>query len=249
MTNLKSFNIFLESVNLSKYRNSYQKIKLVEMDLDKDIQALYHLYKIYWNEKKFISFDEFYKEYLNDKTNELENFRKKIDMCKTCFYKGLPARIYRTWASIVTQIHGGYVAEQIFGNGTISMSEKLDRSGIDFKIKYKNKELNIQVKKISKSREVRVDKKSRKKVDILNIYYFVPNKKDIDNKFLKDGITFKKTYNDFNNTYIKKDYLKLLDNGFVVFSEGIFKEMKDNYSVLVDKGFDTFSQLLFKDNN
>jgi hypothetical protein len=91
----------------------------------------------------------------------LEIFRNKIQMCEICFYKGLPARIYRTWASIITQIHAGYVAENVFGAGTVSMSEELDHKGADFQVEYKNKILNYQVKKKSFSRERRVAKISK----------------------------------------------------------------------------------------
>ncbi len=58
-------------------------------------------------------------------------------MCEKCFYKGLPARIYRTWASIITQIHAGYVAESVFGKNTVTMSCEFDHKGADFQVRYK----------------------------------------------------------------------------------------------------------------
>ena len=89
----------------------------------------------------------FIKNILNKYKTEIEKFRQKITMCKDCFYRGLPARIYRTWASIITQIHAGYVAESVFGDGTVAMSAELDHQGADFQVNYKNKILNYQVKK------------------------------------------------------------------------------------------------------
>ena len=68
-------------------------------------------------------------------------------MCEGCFYKGLKARIYRTWASLITQIQGGYVAESVFGKGTVKMSEALDHKGADIQVNYKGHILNYQVKK------------------------------------------------------------------------------------------------------
>ncbi|PIP87185.1 hypothetical protein COW81_01610, partial [Candidatus Campbellbacteria bacterium CG22_combo_CG10-13_8_21_14_all_36_13] len=85
------------------------------MDMPKDVQAIKALYKVYWDQKKFLSFEDFYQEYLNAQKTEIESFRERTTMCKDCFYRGLPARIYRTWASIITQIHAGYVAESVFG--------------------------------------------------------------------------------------------------------------------------------------
>jgi len=159
---LDKFEKFLKSVDLNAYRAKYRPIKLVEMDLPKEIQAIEMLYKVYWDQKKFLDFEDFYKEYLSSKKLEIESFRQKITMCKDCFYRGLPARIYRTWASIITQIHAGYVAESVFGDRTVSMSAELDHQGADFQVVYKNRILNYQVKKATFSREVRKEKQSKK---------------------------------------------------------------------------------------
>src|SRR3990167_5419528 len=153
------FNKFLKSVDLRAFREKYRPIKLVEMDLPKEIQAIEMLYGVYWDKKKFLDFEDFYKEYLNSKKTEIESFRQKITMCEDCFYRGLPARIYRTWASIITQIHAGYVAESVFGEGTVAMSAELDHQGADFQVKYRGVIINYQVKKATFSREVRQEKK------------------------------------------------------------------------------------------
>lgn len=228
MSYLHKFTEFLSTVQLNVYREKYKSIKLVEMDLPKNIQALNHLYKIYWDEKRFISFDDFYDEYKKDKTDLLEEFRKKIWMCEVCFYKWLPARIYRTWASIVTQIHWWYVAEEVFWLWTISMSEDLDHKWVDFQINYNWLNLNIQVKKITQSREVRREKITKSSLEIINIEYFVPNAQMIlhDNK--KRDWSYRKPYLDFKKNYLDKDYLKILNNWFIIFSEWLFQEIKNN---------------------
>ena len=128
---LEKFEKFLKTVDLQGYRKQYSRIKIVEMDLSKDIQAIELLYKVYWSERKFLSFDDFYERYLKEKKKPLEKFRLKSTMCKDCFYRGLKARIYRTWAGLITQIHAGYVAESVFGDGTVSMSAELDSQGAD----------------------------------------------------------------------------------------------------------------------
>lgn len=114
---LEKFNKFLQSVDLKAYREKYMPIKIVEMNLPKNIQAIELLYRVYWDEKKFIDFEEFYKIYESEKRGELRKFQKKTEMCVKCFEKGIRARTYRTWVGLITQIHAGYVAEQVFGEG------------------------------------------------------------------------------------------------------------------------------------
>jgi len=116
------------------------------MDLPQSVQSIALLYQVYWTEKTFIAFDAFYTRYSTEKSSILEGFRQKTGLCKNCFHKGLPARTYRTWASLITQIHAGYVAESVFGNGTVAMSEELDHQGADFQVKYKNVITNFQAK-------------------------------------------------------------------------------------------------------
>lgn len=217
------FEKFLESINLNAYRQKYRPIKLVEMDLPKEIQAIEMLYKIYWDKKKFLDFEDFYKEYLNSKKSEIELFRQKITMCKDCFYRGLPARIYRTWASIITQIHAGYIAESVFGDEIVTMSAELDHQGADFQVKYRGVVLNYQVKKATFSREVRTEKKSKKIIPgkFIDIKYEVPSDDYFANPKKKDG-TDKLPYARF----IANKELKRLPNGFIVFTSYAFEHEK-----------------------
>lgn len=221
---VKKFDKFLQSVDLKFYRDKYRPIKIVEMDMPKMVQAISLLYKVYWDQKKFLSFEDFYKEYLNSQKTEIESFRQKITMCKDCFYRGLPARIYRTWASIITQIHAGYVAESVFGEGTVAMSGELDHQGADFQVKYKGKILNYQVKKKSFSGEVRRGKGGVKKQiegEFIDINYEVPSSDYFENPKKKDG-EYKLPYLRF----IKNKELKRFPNGFVVFTPLPFKKKK-----------------------
>jgi hypothetical protein len=227
---LNEFTEFLKTVNLESYRNQYRPIKIVEMDLPKNIQAIELLYKIYWVRKEFLSFENFYKEYLTEKKELLEEFRIKIQMCEKCFYLGLPARIYRTWASLITQIHGGYVAESVFGKDSVEMSEELDHNGADFQVKYKGVVINYQVKKESQSREIRKEKKPKKSIsgEFVNIFYNVPSGDYFENPYKKDG-SYKLPYLRF-----KEDKtLNRFDNGFIVFTKEAFLIKKAE----IDSGF------------
>lgn len=197
---------------------------IVEMDLPKEIQAINLLYKIYWDNKKFLSFDKFYEEYLREYRLTIDKFQEKTGMCKTCFDKGLPARIYRTWAGIITQIHAGYVAESVFGRGTVVMSGELDHKGADFQVKYRGKILNYQVKKKSFSREVRQEKpKSKNKLPgkFIEIKYEVPSSDCFENPKKKNG-EYKLPYQRFQNNKELRRFL----NGFIVFTPYVFLSKK-----------------------
>lgn len=220
MSTLKKYESFLEAVKLDMYREMYQGIKIVEMDLPKNIQVLDLIYETYWKEKNFIHYEKFYDLYKEKYKVDLELFRNKTQMCETCFYLGLPARTYRTWVSIITQIQAGYLAENFFGAGTVSMSTELDRQGADFQVNINNTILNFQVKKESYSREVRKEKKTKKSVEglLININYSVPDWKILVNPKKRNG-EFRKPYLDFQ----KKKTLRQLSNRFIIFTEEIFK--------------------------
>jgi len=214
---------FLQTINLGEYRDRYRAIKIVEMDLPKEIHALELMYKTYWDERKLLNYDEFYEKYLDKYKLDIERFRIKTTMCKDCFYRGLPARIYRTWASIITQIHAGYVAQSVFGPGTVSMSEELDHRGADFQVKYKGKTLNFQVKKKSFSREVRQAKIAKVQIegDFIDIKYEVPQDDYFKNPNKKDG-SYRLPYARF----MENKELKRFPNGFVVFTPAAFEKVK-----------------------
>jgi len=59
---VQKFDNFLQSVDLKSYRDMYRPIKIVEMDLPKEVQAINALYKVYWDQKKFLSFEDFQAE-------------------------------------------------------------------------------------------------------------------------------------------------------------------------------------------
>jgi hypothetical protein len=222
MDKLQEFTEFLKKVDLKGYRQKYAPIKIVEMDLPKEIQAIELLYRVYWVEKKFISFEDFYKRYLEEKKEAIEQFRIKTTMCKNCFYRGLKARIYRTWAGLITQIHAGYVAESVFGKGSVEMSRKLDSMGADIRVKYKGYFLNYQIKKTSFSgvKSGRPLPRNKKlKGEAIDLYYEVPT-------CLTDPKTKKGEF--------RKPYLRFLQdkrtiafkNGFVVFTREAFLPKK-----------------------
>ena len=132
------------------------------------------------------------------------------------FYRGLPARIYRTWASLLTQIQGGYAAEEIYGRGNVAMNADLDYSGIDMRLTDGNDIVNIQIKKETMSREVRAPWQGmRQKQKIVFVVYEVPG----CDPLTKTGKP-SKPFNDWREKWGGK--LERLDNGFIVFLPGMF---------------------------
>lgn len=225
---LEKFNKFLQSVDLKAYREQYMPIKIVEMNLPKNIQAIELLYRVYWDEKKFIAFEEFYGIYESEKGSELRKFQKKTGMCAKCFEKGIRARTYRTWAGLITQIHAGYVAEQVFGPGSIKMSEELDHQDADIQVHYKGKILNYDVKKIANAGVMGRGHTPKRPIpgEKISIRYEVPNLDVILHPKKKRGEGYKKAYTDFDGTYLKTKMLTVFPNGFVVFTPSIFEQKK-----------------------
>lgn len=220
--NLEKFNKFLKTIDLQGYRKKYSRIKIVEMDLAKDVQAINLLYKAYWDEKDFLSFEDFYKRYSREKKDEIEGFRLKTTMCEDCFYRGLEARIYRTWAGLITQIHGGYVAESVFGVGSVDMSRELDSMGADIRVEYKGHFLNYQVKKTSFSgvKSGRpLPRKKKLKGENIDIKYEVP-------PCLSDPKTQKGEFRKPYLRFLEDKRTEVFNNGFVVFTKEAFLSKK-----------------------
>ena len=227
-TNLQRLEDFLVTIDLKRYREMYLPIKIVEMNMPKNTQALFLLYKIYWEEKRFISFEEFYAEYERYHHAHLKVFHKKTQMCEVCFPKGLRARIYRTWASIITQIHAGYTAESVFGMGTVKMSEDLDRKGADIQVHYKGVILNYDVKKEARSGVMGRSTAPKEPIPgiPISIRYVVPDLKTILHPQKKNGTGFLKAYAGFKERFLDTNLLRVLPNGFVVFTPKIFEKRK-----------------------
>jgi len=228
MNKSEKFEKFLQSINLKNYREQYSSVKIVEMNLPKEIQAIELLYRIYWTNEKFHNFDEFYSIYEAEKKKKLNLFQNKTGMCKNCFKKGIKARTYRTWASLITQIHAGYVAESVFSDGTVQMSEDLDHQDVDIQVSYKGNILNYDVKKEANSGVIGRSHKPKKPIpgEKISIRYTVPNYDTILNPLKKRGGGFKKEFIMFKQNFLDTKMLHILSNGFVIFAPTIFENKK-----------------------
>ncbi len=216
MTKLQNFNNFLSTIDLDVYREKYAHIKLVELDLPRDIQALPAIYEFYWEQKSnWVSYEDFYKMYKGPIKSCLEDFLYRTQFSYETFELGLPARIYRTWASLITQIQGGYVCGELYGYENVKMSAELDYKGIDFQIIKGNQVADIQVKKSTYSaggmtgltRAARYKTKENRTGDTINMveYEVAP-----PNKYLRNG-NKSKPFSTWCQRY--QDTLDVLDNG------------------------------------
>lgn len=215
---LDQFESFLTSINLRGYRAKYSHIKLVELDLPREIQPLKHIYDFYWQRKQdFFRYEDFYEKYCCFLQRPLEKFRKKAEFSEDTFYRGLPARMYRTWASLLTQIQAGYLLETLYGEGSVTMAAELDWKGIDIQLRYKEKFCFIQIKKESLSREVRAPRPiTKRKQRITEVIYEVPGCEP-QTPTGRESRPFQR----WKKKWEKK--LKRLDNGFIVFLPDMFK--------------------------
>ena len=210
-------NEFLESIDLVLYRDKYAHIKLVELDMPRNIRPIPLLYREYWMRREdYPTFEKFYAIYAEELGSELEIFRQQAMFSEETFCRGLPARIYRTWASLLTQIQGGYAAEEIYGVGNIEMSTELDYQGVVMRITDDDNTINIQIKKETLSREVRTPWHSMKNnIPLVNLTYEVPGCGPLT-RTGRNSVPFAR----WNEKWQGK--LMYLNNGFVIFMPEMF---------------------------
>lgn len=217
MDDVERFNCFLEGIDIASLRERYKGIKIVELDMPKNVQALSCIYQEYWEKRdNWLDYEAFYKTYRSTLPQELEAWRKVAMFSKETFYRGLPARIYRTWSSLLTQIQGAYVAETIYGQGKVEMGVNLDHSGRDMVIDLGNKfgRMPIQIKK--KSQRPEAQRKSSPRHKFIKVVYEVPAS-DPFTATGKESVPFIRWRDEWGGK------LRRLPNGFIVFREEMFK--------------------------
>ena len=217
-TELERFEDFLAGIDLEYYRNQYRRIKIVELDMPRNVQALATMYEEYWGRREnWPDYPAFYETYASNLAGELEAWRIDAQFSSETFYRGLPARIYRTWASLLTQIQGAYVAETIYGRGKVSMSVSEDRRGKDLVIDLGLPgKLPVQIKKRSERAEAQRGPGRGSRQKYIQVDYAVPATAPLT----KAGKP-SKPYADWEARW--GDRLKRLDNGFVVFRPPMFE--------------------------
>ena len=238
---LKKYENFLEGIDLSKY-SRLRKIKTVEQDLPKSLNPLPLIYKYYWEERKFLNYEDFFKIYWNTNLHHIMEFVKKYFYgCSLQFVEeGFKARLYRTWTSLLTQFHFQYLWMEVFGKRyPLEASAELDMAGIDSRITINGIVIGIQIKKISYRREAsqrRFTKRQRKLVNIIcEVPYLVIDIEEVERK-LNSNRTRETTKKKLSAllSFFNKNF-RTLKNGFVVFRENYLYKVEnvllsaDNY--------------------
>lgn len=216
MSHVDQFNRFLLGIDLELLREKYKHIKIVELDMPKNVQALSCIYQEYWAKREdWPNYDVFYERYLESLSSELEEWRKRALFSKQTFYLGLPARIYRTWASLLTQIQGAYVAETVYGVGNVEMGVDIDHSGKDLVINLGESlgRIPVQIKK--KSLRPEAQRSSSPRHRFIQVVYEVPSSGPLT-KTGRESVPYKRWHEKWGNK------LERLDNGFVIFKKEMF---------------------------
>ncbi|MEM4134711.1 MAG: TaqI family restriction endonuclease [Candidatus Micrarchaeia archaeon] len=222
---------FLQSIDIQKY--AYLKtIKTVEQDLPREILPLEIYYEYYWEKLDFKDYDEIFKIYWSKKLEHICEFIKKYFYgCSFQFVEeGFKSRMYRIWMSILTQFHFQYLWNAMFQE-KIESNPELDMKGIDALVTIENKNVGIQVKKVSFRREAsqrRFTKRQQNLVDIdiiVEIPYLVIDVDSINNK-ISSQRTKEKTKRKYQEILkvFEKNFIRY-GNGFVVFKEEYLKNI------------------------
>jgi len=229
---LLKYENFLKDIDISKY-SELKRIKTVEQDLPKDLLPLDLYYKYYWIDKDFLDYDEIFSIYWYEKLNpHIYNFIKKYFYgCSLQFVEeGFKARLYRIWMSILTQFHFQYLWNSLFEEKLISTPE-LDLMGIDSLVKLNNKNIAIQIKKISYRREVsnrRFTKRQQKLADVIvEVPYLVINTEELEHKLSSSRVKIenKEKYRNLLNIF-NKNFIQL-ENGFVIFRKEYLQNLRE----------------------
>jgi len=230
---LRKYRGFLESIPLDKYRQELKEIKWVEQDLPKEILPLASIFKYYWEDRKFLDFEEWFEEFWGE-INASPERKKALEEFKRYFFnkslgendwfrKGFKARMYRTWVSVLTQLDFCYMFEYVCAKEgkdlQLECNAELDAKGIDAKVN----DIGFQVAKISQRKEART---VGGKKTIITIPYAVFNIEEFERRVTSSRVKNKSGYQKALKSFHK--YFILLKNGFVVFSEEYLKRIIDN---------------------
>ncbi len=219
---LRVYENFLSNIDLEFYREKYVQIKTVEQDLPRLMNPLPPIYNAYWQRSEYLSFEEFFAYYWDSRPKEIMDFIKQFFWgCSIEFVRlGLEARLYRTWVSLLTQFHLGYLWNCLY-SGAYNASAGLDMEGIDAVITVRGKKVATQIKKISYRREASQRRFSKKKLagfaGSIEIPYTVEDPADIENKKRRAKST--RSIAEAQQVLALASAQHYLPNGFVIFTK------------------------------
>ena len=137
---LQQYESFLSSLTLHP---SLSTIKSIEMDLKGELNPSYHLDKLFFQEKKWLSFEQFYYYYFDQYKDVIKKEFGFTD--EVTFEKGLWARLYRTQFGFLTEYHAFYLCSEFFGKEKLNRSVELDKAGVDFQLMVDGIVFNVHI--------------------------------------------------------------------------------------------------------
>jgi len=139
-TFLQQYESFLASLTLYP---ELSNLKSVEMDLKGELNPSLHLDKLFFQEKKWLSFEQFYYYYFDQYKDVIKKEFGFTD--EVTFEKGLWARLYRTQFGFLTEYHAFHLCCDFFEKEKLKRSVELDKAGVDFQLILNDTIFNIHI--------------------------------------------------------------------------------------------------------
>ena len=142
--NLKTYEKFLSQLQLD---HSLFRVKTVEANLYGDLNPGKWLDLLFFQEKRWLNFEEFFRYYIKQNLSLLNQFKHTHypNMGKTPFLHGIKARLYRTQFGFLTEYHAFLLAQKVFGDQNVRRDFAIDRAGVDFQILFMGQVFNIHI--------------------------------------------------------------------------------------------------------
>ncbi len=137
---IKQYQSFLGTLQLN---SQLAHTKTVEMDLKGKLNPTNLMQMLFFEQKRWLNFKEFYEFYLLENEHLLKETFTNVDWEE--FKKGLEARLYRTQFGLLTEYHAYFACRCIFGKEHLKRNKELDTMGVDFQLIYKNQTYNIHI--------------------------------------------------------------------------------------------------------
>lgn len=119
------------------------KYKTIEVDLKGDLNPTEYLSDLFFRQRKWLNFHEFYEYYLEKNLSQLKQLF--TDVKEEELKKGIRARLYRTQFGILTEYHAYFASRCVFGAAQVFRNTSYDKIGVDYSISSGEKVYHMHV--------------------------------------------------------------------------------------------------------
>ncbi len=137
---VRDFQDFLASL---KTDSDLFKYKTIEIDLNNDLNPTNYLNDLFFEQNKWLNFNEFYEYYLSKNLSQIKLLFSDLE--EEELKKGIRARLYRTQFGILTEYHAYYASRCIFGADNVFRDKSQDKIGVDYSITLNDKIYHIHI--------------------------------------------------------------------------------------------------------